>query len=94
MLTSRGGLPRGFHKLVVPPGDHHSAHVVCASSTCWGPELVHLDEQIFCAMDTHMTYPFCDTKGLIEPAGGSFGHLMGFYGGQAVAMWRPARKDI
>ena len=55
MLIRRVGLPRGFQKRVVFPGDYHSAHIVCASPIHWSPEFVHLDEQIY------MTYPLCNT---------------------------------
>ena len=56
----RGGLI-SFEHLVVTSGDLYSAHAVCASSTSWGPDFVHLDERIFCDMDTHTTYSFCNS---------------------------------
>lgn len=62
-------------QLVVSEHPAHSARDVCASGSSWGPDMVSLDERLFCDMCTRKVYPVCGPKK--KQQAGEFGILGG-----------------
>lgn len=56
--------------LIITEHDNHSAKDICESHTAVGPDLVSMNEKLYCDMSVGQVWPLCDTSlktGWAEP---------------------------